>query len=176
MVRMLFATLVVALGLCATASPAPSPLPAPQEKKAKKQDAPKPGKTKYAVVKVGDAYQIVAAGEVNTLKKNGLALGGSLDNAVVIDNFSVLNPGGLRYADEFVRHKVVDLIGDLALLGGVLAAKVVAYKPGHRLHRALIQKIAARDSGCWVTAAPAWDEAGNRGFEPALRLPNLQRA
>lgn len=80
--------------------------------------------------------------EVKSLQKNGLALGGSLDNAVVIDNFSVLNQDGLRFEDEFVRHKVLDLLGDLALLGKPLLGHVVAYKSGHALNHRLLQKMA----------------------------------
>ncbi len=72
--------------------------------------------------------------EVDMLHKNGLALGASLDNAVVIGAKSVLNSEGLRFSDEFVRHKVLDLIGDLYLLGAPLKARVKAVKSGHELH------------------------------------------
>jgi UDP-3-O-[3-hydroxymyristoyl] N-acetylglucosamine deacetylase len=86
--------------------------------------------------------------DVETLQRAGLARGGSLDNAIVIDSFSILNPGGLRFPDEFVRHKVLDILGDLALLGGVLLGRVVAHKSGHALHRTLVRRLAADASNC----------------------------
>jgi UDP-3-O-[3-hydroxymyristoyl] N-acetylglucosamine deacetylase len=86
--------------------------------------------------------------EVEKLRENGLALGGSLDNAIVIDDYGVLNEEGLRYADEFVRHKILDLIGDLALLGCHMHGHVIAYKSGHEQHLKLMQEIAANPE-CW---------------------------
>jgi len=83
------------------------------------------------------------AEEVDKLWENGLALGGSLDNAVVIDRTGVVNLEGLRFDDEFVRHKVLDLIGDLSLLGCPLLGHVIAYKPGHGQHLGLMREIAA---------------------------------
>lgn len=68
----------------------------------------------------------------------GLAQGGSLSNAVVLDDKQVINPGGLRARDEFVRHKVLDLLGDMALLGHPLRGHIVAHKSGHALHHKLI--------------------------------------
>jgi UDP-3-O-[3-hydroxymyristoyl] N-acetylglucosamine deacetylase len=79
--------------------------------------------------------------EVEFLHKKGLALGGSLDNAVVLDEERVLNPDGLRFKNEFVRHKVLDAIGDFALLGVSLEASVEIHKSGHELHAAFVQKI-----------------------------------
>ncbi|ADH85773.1 UDP-3-O-acyl-N-acetylglucosamine deacetylase [Desulfurivibrio alkaliphilus] len=87
--------------------------------------------------------------EVEQLRKNGLALGGSLDNAVVINDQGVMNSDGLRYADEFVRHKVLDLVGDLALLGFPLLGRVVAEKSGHGQHLGLMQAVSAHPE--------AWD-------------------
>ncbi|MDH5298300.1 MAG: UDP-3-O-acyl-N-acetylglucosamine deacetylase [Desulfobulbaceae bacterium] len=81
--------------------------------------------------------------EVAKLKEHGYALGGSLDNAVVVDRLGVLNKEGLRFADEFVRHKVLDLIGDLALLGCPLLGHVIASKSGHAQHLRLMQAIAS---------------------------------
>jgi UDP-3-O-[3-hydroxymyristoyl] N-acetylglucosamine deacetylase len=82
--------------------------------------------------------------DVEWLRENGLALGGGLENAIVLDEFRVLNEDGLRYADEFVKHKILDAIGDLYLLGHPLLAGFSAYKSGHdlnnRLARALLQK------------------------------------
>jgi UDP-3-O-[3-hydroxymyristoyl] N-acetylglucosamine deacetylase len=72
-------------------------------------------------------------GDVEPLRARGLAAGGSLDNALVFDEHRVVNPGGLRFPDEVVRHKTLDLIGDLALLGRPLAAHIVAHRPSHAL-------------------------------------------
>jgi len=79
--------------------------------------------------------------DVEYLRSQGLALGGSLDNAIVIDKFRVINKEGLRYQNEFVRHKILDLLGDLALLGHPLIAKIDAYKAGHALNHQLTQKL-----------------------------------
>lgn len=71
--------------------------------------------------------------EIEYLKKNNLALGGTLDNAIVIKADGVLNPGGLRYEDEFVRHKILDLIGDLKILNAPIKGHIIAIKAGHAL-------------------------------------------
>ena len=93
--------------------------------------------------------------EVEYLKRNGFARGGSLDNAVVIDKDRVLNPEGLRYTDEFVRHKILDCIGDLSLLGMPIMGHIVAHKSGHTLNHALLTKFIDQKS-CWDTVeAPA---------------------
>ena len=81
--------------------------------------------------------------QVEMLQQNGYALGGSLDNAVVIDNNGVVNKDGLRFTDEFVRHKILDLIGDLALLGCPMHGHVIASKSGHSQHLGLMNTIAA---------------------------------
>jgi UDP-3-O-[3-hydroxymyristoyl] N-acetylglucosamine deacetylase len=81
--------------------------------------------------------------EVEWLRENGLAQGGGLDNAVVLDEYRVLNGDGLRYADEFVKHKVLDAIGDLYLLGHPLLASFTAHKSGHALNNALARELLA---------------------------------
>jgi UDP-3-O-[3-hydroxymyristoyl] N-acetylglucosamine deacetylase len=81
--------------------------------------------------------------DVEEMRRQGLALGGSLDNAVVVADHGVLNES-LRYPDEFVRHKVLDLVGDLALIGGPLVGRVRAERAGHRLHTLLARAIRAR--------------------------------
>lgn len=90
--------------------------------------------------------------DVETLKQNGFAKGGSLENAVVIDNQGVLNEGGLRYKDEFVRHKILDLIGDLSLVGKPLLGHIIAYKAGHRLNFALIKKLLSEKENYIITS------------------------
>lgn len=79
--------------------------------------------------------------DVDALKSKGLIQGGSLENAVVLDNKDILNPEGLRYADEFVRHKVLDALGDLVTLGMPLMGHVVLYKAGHDVMNQLVRKI-----------------------------------
>ena len=81
--------------------------------------------------------------DVKMLQENGLALGASLDNAVGIDRNGILNKEGLRYENEFVRHKIIDIIGDMALLGCPVLGHIVAYKSGHSLHLKLMETIAA---------------------------------
>ena len=79
--------------------------------------------------------------EVEYLWSNGLALGGSLENAVVIDESRILNEGGLRYPDEFVRHKILDFIGDVSLLGLPLLGECTIFKSGHALNHTLIRRL-----------------------------------
>ena len=86
--------------------------------------------------------------EVAALQEAGLSLGGSFDNAVLVDGDDVLNPGGLRYDDEPVRHKALDLIGDL-YLGGPILGRVTCYKPGHGLNHDLLTALFA-DREAWT--------------------------
>jgi len=81
--------------------------------------------------------------DVQMMVDQGLALGGSLENAVVVGDDKVLNPGGLRSPDEFVRHKVLDTIGDLSLLGIPIIGAYTGYKAGHRINRLLMQEVLA---------------------------------
>ncbi len=81
--------------------------------------------------------------EVEALWRGGLARGGNLENTVVLDECRVLNQGGLRFPDEFVRHKVLDLVGDLALLGMPLVGHVDVERGGHALHQQLVERILA---------------------------------
>lgn len=87
--------------------------------------------------------------EVETLRKNGLVRGGSLANVVVLNRDGVMNPEGLRFPDEFCRHKVLDLLGDLAMLGHPLLGHVVAERAGHALHFALVSQL-LRDRSAWT--------------------------
>lgn len=84
--------------------------------------------------------------DVLAIQAKGLARGGGLHNAVVVDKTSVLNAEGLRFPDEFVRHKVLDIIGDLALLGGPIIGHVTAYKTGHELNNKFVKGILADPS------------------------------
>lgn len=80
--------------------------------------------------------------QVEALRRMGLSRGGSLDNAVVIDGDEILNEGGLRFNDEFVRHKALDAVGDLALCGQTLLGRYVSYQSGHSLNVALVKALA----------------------------------
>lgn len=82
--------------------------------------------------------------EIEFLKKNNLALGGSLENAVVVGADGPLNPEGLRYPDEFVRHKILDIVGDLYVLGRPLQAHIIAIKAGHYVNSKLTEMIAKK--------------------------------
>jgi UDP-3-O-[3-hydroxymyristoyl] N-acetylglucosamine deacetylase len=79
--------------------------------------------------------------EVEMLKASGLAKGGSLDNAVVLDEKTILNAEGLRFENEFVRHKVLDAVGDLSLVGFPVAGHLLAHKAGHALNQALVREL-----------------------------------
>jgi UDP-3-O-[3-hydroxymyristoyl] N-acetylglucosamine deacetylase len=101
--------------------------------------------------------------EVEYLKANGLARGGSLENAVVIGEDRILNPEGLRFADEFVRHKILDAIGDFSLLGYPLLGHAKTFKSGHDINHQIVEEILAR-SDCWKLV-----EFSDRDLEEALR-------
>lgn len=101
------------------------------------------------------------ASEVEAMRSMGLARGGSLDNAIVMDEYRVLNMDGLRYDDEFVKHKILDAIGDLYLAGYPLVARYIAHKSGHDLNNKLVRALLA-DQTAWeyisyesIAAAPA---------------------
>jgi UDP-3-O-[3-hydroxymyristoyl] N-acetylglucosamine deacetylase len=81
--------------------------------------------------------------DVEAMRSAGLALGGSLQNAIVLDEFRVLNAEGLRFADEFIRHKLLDAVGDLYLLGRPLLAAFSAHKSGHGLNNKLVRALLA---------------------------------
>jgi UDP-3-O-[3-hydroxymyristoyl] N-acetylglucosamine deacetylase len=107
------------------------------------------------------------AAEVEQLRQNGLVRGGSLENAVVLTQDGVINPEGLRFADEFCRHKILDLIGDLVMLGHPLIGHVVADRAGHAMHYALVAQL-LRDKSAWrLTSSP--DQTRPRPVNEARR-------
>lgn len=108
--------------------------------------------------------------EVEALRAMGLARGGSLDNAVVLDEYRILNSDGLRYEDEFVRHKVLDAIGDLYLLGHPLIGAFYAHKSGHALNNRLLRTLLA-DNTAWEYATFDRDEDAPRGFTQLVAHP-----
>ena len=112
--------------------------------------------------------------EVEYLRANGLARGGSLDNAIVLDEYRILNTDGLRYQDEFAKHKVLDAIGDLYMLGHPLLGAFTAYKSGHALNNALLRALIA-DETAWEYASFNNIEEAPNGFQQqtAFFTPNL---
>ena len=106
--------------------------------------------------------------DVEMLKKLGLARGGSLDNAIVVDESSILNPEGLRFPDEFVRHKILDAVGDVSLFGWPVIGHLKAFKTGHALNHKLVLKVLS-DPSCYelVQGRPVDMERAE------VRLPEL---
>lgn len=102
--------------------------------------------------------------DVEALRSNGLAKGGNLGNAIVMDEYRVLNDEGLRIDDEFAMHKVLDAIGDLYLVGHPLLASYVAHKSGHALNNLLLREMLAR-TDCWQWATFAVSREAPRLFE-----------
>ena len=82
--------------------------------------------------------------EVEALRSMGLARGGSLDNAIVLDEYRILNHDGLRYDDEFVKHKILDAMGDLYVLGKPLLAAYSAFRSGHAMNNRLLRELLSR--------------------------------
>ena len=99
---------------------------------------------------LADARTFCMLKDVETMRHSGLARGGSLDNAIVVDNGTVLNQSGLRSESEFVKHKVLDCLGDLYLLGMSLRARVCAHKPGHAASAAVLQALISSPSSFYI--------------------------
>ncbi len=97
--------------------------------------------------------------DVELLRDQNLALGGSLDNAIVVDDYRVLNEDGLRYEDEFVKHKILDAIGDLYLLGHSLIGAFHGYKSGHELNNRLLRKLLATEDAWELITYDSEEEA-----------------
>lgn len=110
--------------------------------------------------------------DVEYLQAKGLALGGSLKNAVVLDEHRIINKEGLRFPDEFVKHKILDAIGDLSLLGIPIIGHFVACKSGHRLNNLLLKELLIR-KGCW-TLVSRFSKAGMLNELHSLRIPSFQ--
>ena len=97
------------------------------------------------------------------LRNNGLALGGSLENAIVMDEFRVLNSDGLRYDDEFVKHKALDAIGDLYMLGHPLIGAFTGHKSGHALNNLLLRGL-LQDQSAWEYVSFKRQDEAPAGF------------
>jgi UDP-3-O-[3-hydroxymyristoyl] N-acetylglucosamine deacetylase len=110
--------------------------------------------------------------DVEYLQAKGLALGGSLKNAVVLDDRRIINKDGLRFPDEFVKHKILDAIGDLSLLGIPIIGHFVAYKSGHRLNNLLLKELLIRKE-CWVLVN-RFSKEGMLNELKSLRVPSFR--
>jgi len=104
--------------------------------------------------------------DVEMMRANGLAMGGGLDNAIVMDDYKVLNAGGLRYDDEFVKHKILDAMGDLYLLGHPLLAHYEARRSGHALNNALLRALLEQPAA-WELVSFEDERQAPRGFAQA---------
>ncbi len=108
------------------------------------------------IEEIGNARTFGFLSDIEMLRANGLAMGGSLNNAVVVGDSHILNEDGLRYPDEFVRHKALDLMGDLSLVGAPVRGLLIAHRSGHALNHRLVQKMARHRSRWELSlAAPA---------------------
>ena len=108
--------------------------------------------------------------DIEMLRENNLALGGSLDNAIVVDDDKILNEDGLRCADEFVKHKILDAIGDLYLLGHSLIGEFVGYKSGHGLNNKLLRTL-LDDTDAWEMITFDDDEEAPISFMRSAQTP-----
>tara|TARA_B100001245_G_scaffold178542_1_gene136702 strand:+ start:304 stop:1215 length:912 start_codon:yes stop_codon:yes gene_type:complete len=106
--------------------------------------------------------------EVEALQDAGLARGGSLDNAIVMDAFHILNDEGLRYRDEFVKHKILDAVGDLYLLGHLLVGAFSAHKSGHSMNNRLLRRLLETESAWEYVSFDDVDSAPVRYLQPLV--------
>ena len=107
--------------------------------------------------------------DVEMMRANGLALGGGLDNAIVMDDYKVLNADGLRYDDEFVKHKILDAMGDLYIVGQPLLAAYSAFRSGHAMNNQLLRALLARPEAYEIVSfdSPAQAPKGFAALQPA---------
>jgi UDP-3-O-[3-hydroxymyristoyl] N-acetylglucosamine deacetylase len=119
------------------------------------------------VEEVAPARTFTFLKDVEMLRQNGLALGGSLDNAIVLGETGVLN-NALRFDDEFVRHKILDAIGDLALVGAPVVGHLVAHRAGHALHTEFAAKVLEETHAWHLVDAPHVVQT-----PAAIRVPRL---
>jgi UDP-3-O-[3-hydroxymyristoyl] N-acetylglucosamine deacetylase len=106
--------------------------------------------------------------DVEMMRANGLALGGGLDNAIVMDDYKVLNAEGLRYDDEFVKHKILDAMGDLYLVGKPLLASYSAFRSGHALNNLLLRELLTR-TDAWEVVTFEDEKLAPSGFAQLAR-------
>ena len=113
--------------------------------------------------------------EVDALKKMGFAKGGSLDNAVVLDKFRVLNPEGLRFEDECVRHKILDFIGDIATLGKPIIGHFIVKRSGHSVNHNMLKRLVS-EPAYWKILSPEIEDINKLIKLPVFGLPGLAPA
>ncbi len=121
---------------------------------------------------LADARTFTLAEDIARLRAAGLAQGGSLANAIVVDGPLILNPGGLRRADEFVRHKLLDVVGDLALAGAALSATFTGHRSGHALNNKVLRALFA-DRSAWRMSEGAHIFDGAASRLPAAAAPAM---
>ena len=114
---------------------------------------------------ISDARTFGFLSDVKTLQANGLAKGATLDNAIALNEDSVVNKGGLRYKDEFVRHKILDLIGDLSLVGMPISGHIVAHKSGHSLNAQMASKL-LNSPQYWIVIGSSAAEETTQAMTP----------
>jgi UDP-3-O-[3-hydroxymyristoyl] N-acetylglucosamine deacetylase len=119
---------------------------------------------------IGRARTFGMLRDADMLKRKGLAKGGSLDNAIILDDFNIVNKEGLRFKDEFIRHKILDTIGDIILLGHEIAAKVTTFKSGHNLHNLLCRKLLDTPSAYQIVSASSLQKEAIEAFELPMAL------
>ena len=107
---------------------------------------------------IGRARTFGLLKDVDALKRRGLIKGGSLDNAIVLDDYKIVNPEGIRFPDEFVRHKILDTVGDISLLGHDIAGKITTFKSGHNLHNLLCRKLLSTPSAFEIVSAASLEK------------------
>lgn len=113
---------------------------------------------------IGRARTFGLLKDVDALKRRGLIKGGSLDNAIVLDDFKIVNPEGIRFTDEFVRHKILDTVGDISLLGYEIAGRITTFKSGHNLHNLLCRKLLATPSAFEIVSAASLEKETIEAF------------
>ena len=108
--------------------------------------------------------------DLEYMRERNLGLGGSMDNAIVLDEFRVLNEDGLRYADEFVRHKILDAVGDLYLAGHAILGAYEGYKSGHALNNQLVRALMAEQSAWEIVTFPGEQDPVPASYRPAAAV------
>lgn len=122
------------------------------------------------VSELSDSRTFGCLADVESMRRMGLGRGGGLENAVIVDNGRILNPTGLRHPDEFVRHKMLDAVGDLALAGAPIIGRYVGVKAGHEISNLLLRKLfACPESWVWCDLQPG-QAPGGALYPPAIHV------
>ena len=128
------------------------------------------------VAQLSDSRTFGCLADVEMLRRTGLGRGGGLENAVIVDNGRILNPEGLRHPDEFVRHKMLDAVGDLALAGAPIIGRYTGFRAGHGITNRLLRKLfSCPDYWTWCELQPGQGPGGTL-HPPEIHLPDAQIA